>query len=152
MPSTPARRYAPSLRAQPLTDTPPLLQRHRGVNSQPALTTISAVRGTAAATGTVCRVTLEEPNSLPRSRAALAQARRVLDDLARRELSREGYSDQIPYALDRLDNVWRTIDDESEGQRTHEFGAWWKKQRTRTRDSVKVLRNRAVKSGIRMPV
>jgi hypothetical protein len=85
---------------------------------------------------------------LPKSRVALQQVRRVLDDLAKRELSREGYSDQVPYALDRLDNVWRTIHEESEGWRTHEFGAWWKQQNTRTRESVRVLRNHALKSGI----
>jgi hypothetical protein len=92
----------------------------------------------------------EHTTPLPESRAALAQARRLLDQLPDKEDSLEEYRDLIPYALDRLDNVWRTINEESEGQRTQQFAAWWAEQRTRTRDSVKVLRNYELKRNVQL--
>lgn len=92
-------------------------------------------------------MSVESSTPLPRSRQALEQARRVLDELPEKEASVEKYRDLVPWALDRLDNVWRTIDDESRGQRTPEFGAWWAAQRTGTRDAVKRLRNAEVKRG-----
>ena len=51
----------------------------------------------------------QETSPLPRSRAALEQARRVLDQLYASEESVRDYRDKMPYVLDRLDNVWRTI-------------------------------------------
>jgi hypothetical protein len=84
---------------------------------------------------------------LPRSRAALAQARRVLDQLPAKEISVEAYRDHVPWVLDRLDNVWRTIDSESRGVRTDRFGRWWAGQRTENREAIKVLRNAEVKQG-----
>jgi hypothetical protein len=92
----------------------------------------------------------EETTPLPRSRAALAQARRLLDQLPDKESSVEEYRDLIPYALDRLDNVWRTIDAESRGRRTQQFGTWWAEQHTSTRDAIKRLRNAELKHGVQM--
>src|SRR5665648_420646 len=82
---------------------------------------------------------------LPISRKALAQARRVLDALPSKAMSLEAYRDHVPWALDRLLNVWRTIDNESSGRRTHAFGAWWAEQRGGNHDSVRRLRNIEVK-------
>ena len=47
----------------------------------------------------------QETSPLPRSRAALEQARRVLDQLYASEESVRDYRDKMPYVLDRLDNV-----------------------------------------------
>jgi hypothetical protein len=91
----------------------------------------------------------EETTPLPESREALEQARRILDQLPDKEGSIEQYRDLVPYALDRLDNVWRTIKDESKGRRTHCFGTWWAEEHTRTRDAVKALRNAELKRGMK---
>lgn len=89
----------------------------------------------------------QEPTPLPRSRKALAQARRVLDQLPAKESSVQDYRDFIPYVLDRLEHVWRTIEYESKGKRTQPFGAWWAEQRQGNRHSVSVLRNAELKRG-----
>ena len=89
----------------------------------------------------------EEIPLLPKSRAALEQARRVLDQLPTKERSVQDYRDHIRYVLDRLDNVWRTIDAESKGRRTPEFGEWWAAQTTETRSAIKWLRTAEVKEG-----
>jgi len=85
------------------------------------------------------------PEILPLARRALAQSRRVLDRLQEDEASAERYRDYLPWVLDRLDNVWRTIDSESSGRRTPEFGRWWALQTTGNRHAIKVLRNAEVK-------
>jgi hypothetical protein len=91
------------------------------------------------------RSTSDTGYPLPGSRAALAQARRVLDQLPAKESSVEAYRDYIPWVLDRLDNVWRTINSESEGKRTGRFANWWSGQVTDTREAIRVLRNAEVK-------
>jgi hypothetical protein len=95
-------------------------------------------------------VASEETTPLAASRAALDQARRLLDQLPDKERSVEEYRDVIPYVLDRLDNVWRTIDAESRGRRTPQFETWWAAQQTRTRDAIKVLRNAELKRGVQL--
>ena len=90
----------------------------------------------------------EETTPLPKSRAALEQARRLLDELPARERSVQEYRDHVPYVLERLDHVWRTIDAESRGRRTPEFGEWWAGQTTSTRNAIKWLRNQELKHGV----
>ena len=89
---------------------------------------------------------------LPKARAALKQARRQLDELNRRENlpDQTEYLDFIPYALDRLLNVWRTINDETSGQRSSAFGMWWVTQRGGNQDSLRRLRNLELKQNMRL--
>jgi hypothetical protein len=85
--------------------------------------------------------------ALPRSRAALDQTRRLLDQLPQHESSPQDFRDSIGWLLDRLDNVWRTIDSESKGRRSHAFGEWWAGQKSGNRHAIKALRNAEVKQG-----
>jgi hypothetical protein len=85
--------------------------------------------------------------ALPRSRKALEQARRVLDELPSKAASPTGYRDHVPWALDRLENVWRTINEESRGRRTAEFGTWWAGELSGNRAAINQLRNAEVKRG-----
>jgi hypothetical protein len=78
----------------------------------------------------------------------LAQAQRMLDLLPTNEQSVQEYRDFIPYVLDRLDNVWRTIDSESKGKRTPAFASWWREQYTPSRQMLKALRNAELKQGV----
>lgn len=78
---------------------------------------------------------------LPRTRKALAQARRQLNDLQSRRDDIVGFRDLLPYVLDRLLNVWRSIETESRGRRTPAFGTWWKGQLAGNREWVASLRN-----------
>ncbi len=90
-----------------------------------------------------------EGGLLPEARRALAQARRVLDELVAKQDTPQSYRDHLPYVLDRLDNVWRTIDAESKGARTPAFGAWWAEQRDNTdRRAIKELRNGELKRNV----
>lgn len=89
------------------------------------------------------------PLELAQSRAALAQARRVSAELLSESNSIERFRDLAPYAFDRLDNVWRTIDSESRGRRTQEFGSWWKGEREHDhRRFVKLVRNQELKENL----
>jgi hypothetical protein len=99
---------------------------------------------------TVFSVAAEDTTPLPKSRAALARARRILNQLPDKEGSVEEYRDLIPYALELLDNVWRTIDAESRGRRTEQFGRWWADQNTSTRDAIKRLRNYELKRNVQL--
>lgn len=58
------------------------------------------------------------------------------------------YADFIPYALDRLDHVWRMIERESKGKRTAAFASWWGEQYTPSRKMLKDLRNAELKHGV----
>jgi hypothetical protein len=91
-----------------------------------------------------------EDGPLPEACRALAQARRVLDELVAKQDMPQAYRDHLPYVLDRLDNVWRTIDAESRGARTSAFGTWWADQRENTdRRAIKELRNGELKRTLR---
>ena len=68
--------------------------------------------------------------------------------LPAKEGSVQEYRDFIPYVLDRLDNVWRTIDAESKGRRTSAFVSWWGEQYTPSRRMLKALRNAELKNGM----
>lgn len=85
---------------------------------------------------------------LPETRRALAHARRTLDKLAALEDSVQEYRDQIGWVLDRLDNVWRSINDEPRGQRPDAFVQWWSQQRTETREAIRKLRNAEMKKNL----
>lgn len=82
---------------------------------------------------------------LPVARRALEQVRRQLTLLSEMEDAEQKYRDFLPWVLDRLENVWRMIDAESKGRRTHDFGAWWASQKTGNRQAVNVLRNAELK-------
>jgi hypothetical protein len=87
-------------------------------------------------------MTSEAEPILPLARTALEQAQRVIRQLPHKESSREDYRDHVPYALDRLDNVWRMIDKDSRGKRTRTFASWWQEERNHpNRNAVKILRN-----------
>jgi hypothetical protein len=62
---------------------------------------------------------------LPKSKEALARAQRMLDDLVGYVLDSVAFRDRIPCVLDLLAGVTRTINSESSGDRTPEFGKWW---------------------------
>jgi hypothetical protein len=49
----------------------------------------------------------------------------MLDDLAHCSNNPVAFRDRIPYVLDLLAGVTRTIHAESSGHRTPEFAAWW---------------------------
>lgn len=89
---------------------------------------------------------------LPNTRKVLAQARRQLDELKRRENTVDSteYLDLIPYVLDRLLHVWQTLDDETKGNRTDAFATWWKTQLGGNRDSIRRLRNLEMKQNVRL--
>src|SRR6185312_15162672 len=56
--------------------------------------------------------------------------------------------DQIGWVLDRLDNVWRSIDDESRGKRSEAFVQWWSQGWTGNRQAINKLRNAEVKKNL----
>lgn len=83
---------------------------------------------------------------LPLSGLALAQARRVVADLMTKVSSVDDFRDAVPYALDRIDNVWRTINTESRGSRTRAFASWWASEESHpNRVAVRRLRNLELK-------
>jgi hypothetical protein len=49
----------------------------------------------------------------------------MLDDLARHSHDPVDFRDRVPYVLALLAVITSTIDSESSGHRTAEFGAWW---------------------------
>lgn len=49
----------------------------------------------------------------------------MLDDLARHAPDPVALRDRLPYVLDLLLSVTRTINDERRGQQTPEFANWW---------------------------
>jgi hypothetical protein len=104
-------------------------------------------RGKIALQATESRKYVRVVTTLPCTREALAQARGLLDRLPALEDSVQDYRDQIGWVLDRGDNVWRVIEEESRGQRTHDFGTWWASQLTSARQAIKDLRNAEVKRG-----
>jgi hypothetical protein len=84
---------------------------------------------------------------LPQSQKALERARRLLDHLATLNDDNRAYRDQLPFALDGLLHVWRTINKETQGRRSQAFGNWWKTQLEGNHDSIRRLRNIEMKDG-----
>ncbi|GLX09427.1 hypothetical protein [Microbispora sp. NBRC 16548] len=62
---------------------------------------------------------------LPRAHESLARGGRMLDDLKIHTQDEVAFRDRLPYVLDLLAGVTRSIDDESKGQRSNKFSAWW---------------------------
>jgi hypothetical protein len=65
--------------------------------------------------------------------------------LARYSLDSVAFRDRIPYVLDLLAGVTRSIDDESKGRRTPEFGMWWTQVDQTARQSIQEMRNAELK-------
>jgi hypothetical protein len=82
---------------------------------------------------------------LPRSREALARARRRLAEVADRSFDETWREDQIPYLLELADGVTRMINEETDGRRTPAFGMWWANQDRSARDAVHEMRNAELK-------
>jgi len=83
---------------------------------------------------------------LPRAAESLARARRLIDDLKSEQHTGESrFRDRLPAVLDLLDGVSRGIDEQSAGQRTPVFSAWWKTQWTAERREIRELRNAELK-------
>jgi hypothetical protein len=82
---------------------------------------------------------------LPRSREALARAERMLDELVGYALESVAFRDRIPYVLDLLDGVTRTIHSESRGHRSPEFVAWWSTVDRSAQQSIHEMRNAELK-------
>jgi hypothetical protein len=82
---------------------------------------------------------------LPRSREALARAGRMLDDLAHHIHDTTDFRDRLPYVLDLLAGVTRTIDTESSGHRTPAFAAWWEAIDRSAQQTIQEMRNAELK-------
>lgn len=82
---------------------------------------------------------------LSRSRAALARAGRMLDDLSQHSHDSVAFRDRIPYVLDLLAGVTRTIDAESRGSRTPAFGLWWASFDRSAQAAIQEMRNAELK-------
>jgi hypothetical protein len=65
----------------------------------------------------------------------------MLDDLNRYTLDSVGFRDRIPYVLDLLAGVTRTIHSESSGYRTPEFAAWWASVDRSAQRVIQAMRN-----------
>lgn len=82
---------------------------------------------------------------LPRSREALERARRMLDDLARHSANTIAFRDRIPYVLDLLAGVTRTISRESSGHRTQAFADWWSTADRSSQQAMEEMRHAELK-------
>jgi hypothetical protein len=69
----------------------------------------------------------------------------MLDDLQGHTLSSIAFHDRIPYVLDLLAGVTRTIDDESRGHRTAQFSSWWMEVDRSIQKSIQDMRNAELK-------
>jgi hypothetical protein len=105
-------------------------------------TAVAAVRASMIGSGVALH---NVPVNLPKSREALARAERMLDDLARHTLDSVAFRDRIPYVLDLLAGVTRTIHAESSGHRTPEFGTWWASVDRSAQQSIQEMRNAELK-------
>jgi hypothetical protein len=81
---------------------------------------------------------------LPKSRAALARARRVLQEVTRL-LDTTWLEDQIPYLLELAAGVTRMINEETKGRRTPAFGAWWARVDRSAQREIQEMRNAELK-------
>jgi hypothetical protein len=82
---------------------------------------------------------------LSRSREALDRARRMLDDLAHHRGSTVAFRDRIPYVLDLLAGVTRTIAKESSGHRTQQFAYWWATADRSAQQAIEEMRHAELK-------
>ncbi|WP_433498130.1 hypothetical protein ACQP1K_24995 [Sphaerimonospora sp. CA-214678] len=62
---------------------------------------------------------------LLRAHESLARGERMLNDLKIYIQDEVAFRDRLPYVLDLLAGVTRSIADESKGQRSNKFSAWW---------------------------
>jgi len=64
---------------------------------------------------------------LERSRTALRQAIQAVEELRAAKDDSDLFRDRFPFAVAAVQRVGSMIDEETEGQRTSQFGDWWKK-------------------------
>jgi hypothetical protein len=69
----------------------------------------------------------------------------MLDDLGRYSADLDALRDRLPYVLDLLSGVTRSIDAESKGRRTPAFSAWWKTVDRSAQQAIKEMRNAELK-------
>jgi hypothetical protein len=69
----------------------------------------------------------------------------MLQDLKQHESSPIDFLDRLPYVLDLLAGVTRTIDKESKGSRTASFSAWWPALAIKLREEITRLRDAELK-------
>jgi hypothetical protein len=76
----------------------------------------------------------------------------MLSDLARHSLDSVGFRDRIPYVLDLLAAITRTINGESSGHRTPEFGAWWADVDRSVQRVIQQMRNAELKELVSLTI
>ena len=69
----------------------------------------------------------------------------MLDDLARHSHDTTDFRDRLPYVLDLLAGVTRTIDTESRGHRKQAFAAWWGGVDRSAQQTIQEMRNAELK-------
>jgi hypothetical protein len=69
----------------------------------------------------------------------------MLDDLARHSADLDALRDRLPYVLDLLSGVTRSIDAENKGRRTPAFSAWWKTVDRSAQQAINEMRNAELK-------
>jgi hypothetical protein len=69
----------------------------------------------------------------------------MLDNLERQSHDTTDFRDRLPYVLDLLAGVTRTIDTESRGQRTPAFAAWWRGVDRSVQQTIQEMRNAELK-------
>ncbi|MFI6073895.1 hypothetical protein ACIA5C_20205 [Actinoplanes sp. NPDC051343] len=102
------------------------------------------LRQGGASQNQVCSGRLHEVE-LTRTRTGLARTQRMLQDLARHGADSVGFRDRIPYVLDLMAGVTRTIDAESHGHRTAAFSAWWTNLDRAEQRAITDIRNAELK-------
>ena len=84
---------------------------------------------------------------LTTSAHGLARAERMFADMVGgHQSNEEALLDRLPYVLDLLAGVTRTIDRESKGQRTDAFAAWWSSVDRSLGKSLTDIRNSELKA------
>lgn len=69
----------------------------------------------------------------------------MLDDLNQHAKDEVAFQDRLPYVLDLLLGVTRSINEESRGHRTSQFSNWWRAADRSVRDAIQDLRNAELK-------
>jgi uncharacterized protein YukE len=69
----------------------------------------------------------------------------MLDDLARHAANTGALRDRLPYVLDLLSGVTRTIEAERKGHRTPAFSSWWKSVDRSAQQAIHEMRNAELK-------
>jgi hypothetical protein len=69
----------------------------------------------------------------------------MLDDLERHSHDTTDFRDRLPYVLDLLAGVTRTIDTESSGHGTSVFAAWWGAVGCSAQQTIQEMRNAELK-------